>query len=741
MESNSFHPVATHSSRFTGPWSLSIRIGSIAILALKILIITWVDAARAATIRDGDDFSISIEPPGARVCIIFPQSARDPVACADLNLPQQPPNIPGSRYLAKGLIRFVDRGVAATAEFDVSFIPRFGLTVQDNAEAEAFARGVEEAIAHEHPGSKVREGTSHVEMRPIAGTKVARVVFDVDGLNRADRLRGEHYIWYFAWTTKEGGLYSFVLSEAGEHAAAVDAMADASALTLKVRNPAQPSPLSPERSPGFRLGVGLGLWFWFAVATLIHLLWAYVRPETGFTKPTSLASLPAGAPFLNAEELDVSTPARLRKPIRSAARALVIVGLFSGIHVSGYLDHDFRFFVADLVCVVVVVWCASRISKGLRSGSLLCAGLACAWCVVWGGYEVFRDLPRAMKVNLNFHSIFFTVIGLSLYFVPLAFLVRGLLAFRSLRAYQHRARNTGDPLANHPWEEGLYIRKHPRFVNKRSVSAHVVILLAPLPYLLVWASAHVPEEDSVSFLVGYNAAGVCMALAMVVWGTHIYRRARKEAMLPGSALVKKDSRPIVLYLRSFHDDSKIKLRARATDGRILLERLVKISFEELVTNHLWGYGPVLAIGNPRAKGKILLGAARDYLTDESWQQTAKDLMRQGSMIIAIAAATPGLAWEIETLVELGFMPKFALLLPPLESRELEARWQFLLGSAVGSRLPTQIDLSRARAVVFPDGHPIPIVGTKRNEWTYEAVLDEAALVIAYQVHITQSSFR
>jgi hypothetical protein len=189
----------------------------------------------------------------------------------------------------------------------------------------------------------------------------------------------------------------------------------------------------------------------------------------------------------------------------------------------------------------------------------------------------------------------------------------------------------------------------------------------------------------------------------------------------------------VLYLRSFHDDSKIKLRARATDGRILLERLVKISFEELVTNHLWGYGPVLAIGNPGAKGKPApLGAARDYLTDESWQQTVTDLMRQGSMIIAIAAATPGLAWEIGTLVELGFVPKFALLLPPLESWELEARWQFLLGSALGSRLPTQIDLSRVRAVVFPDGHPIPIVGNKRNEWTYEAVLDEAALVIAHQ---------
>lgn len=38
-----------------------------------------------------------------------------------------------------------------------------------------------------------------------------------------------------------------------------------------------------------------------------------------------------------------------------------------------------------------------------------------------------------------------------------------------------------------------------------------------------------------------------------------------------------------------------------------MERLVKISFEELVTDHLWGYGPVVAIGDPRAKCKATLG--------------------------------------------------------------------------------------------------------------------------------------
>ena len=229
-------PTQRRSSRFTGPCSFGIRIGSIAILSLGILTITWVDAARAVTIRDGDDFSMSIESPGARVCIIFPESARDPVACAGLNLPQQPPNHPGIRYLAIGVIRFVDRGVAATARFAVSFIPGSDSTEPDNTEAEAFGRGLEKTIVHEHPGSNVRGRSSHVEMRPIAGTNVVRVVFDLDGLNRADRPRGEHYICYSAWA--KGGLYSFLLSEAGEHAAAVDAMADASALTLKVRNPA-----------------------------------------------------------------------------------------------------------------------------------------------------------------------------------------------------------------------------------------------------------------------------------------------------------------------------------------------------------------------------------------------------------------------------------------------------------------------------------------------------------------------
>ena len=199
--------------------------------------------------------------------------------------------------------------------------------------------------------------------------------------------------------------------------------------------------------------------------------------------------------------------------------------------------------------------------------------------------------------------------------------------------------------------------------------------------------------------------------------------------------MKKDTRPIVLYLRSFQDDSKIKIRARAANGRILLERLVKIPFEEVVTDHLWGYGPVLAIGNPQMKSKpALLGAARDYVDDSTWQQKVSDLIHDAAMIVVVAGGTEGLAWEIDTIARLGSIWKLVLLFPPVNVHELQTRWQALASHVRENILPAQIDFAQARAVIFPKGQPVLITGTKGDDWTYEAALDEAALTIASERH-------
>ena len=94
---------------------------------------------------------------------------------------------------------------------------------------------------------------------------------------------------------------------------------------------------------------------------------------------------------------------------------------------------------------------------------------------VWfgAGMRFFHDLRR-MKVNLdfhsNFHSIFFTVIGLSLYFVPLAFLVRGLRFPISSRvpaeSAKHRRSSRQSPLGRrvvHP--EASEVRKQEKRIR------------------------------------------------------------------------------------------------------------------------------------------------------------------------------------------------------------------------------------------------------------------------------------
>jgi hypothetical protein len=192
----------------------------------------------------------------------------------------------------------------------------------------------------------------------------------------------------------------------------------------------------------------------------------------------------------------------------------------------------------------------------------------------------------------------------------------------------------------------------------------------------------------------------------------------------------KDARAPVLYLRSFRDDNDIKVRARASNGRILPERSIKISFEELVTDQLWGYGPVLALGDPQAQGQPApLGAARDYPGMARWEEKVTELMQQASMILAIAGGTDGLTWEINRIVGLGLLWKLVILLPPLDVGALESRWRILKTTSLGEILPSGMDLTHIRAVFFPEGHAVLISGNRQNDWTYEAVLDEAVLII------------
>lgn len=422
---------------------------------------------------------------------------------------------------------------------------------------------------------------------------------------------------------------------------------------------------------------------------------------------------------------DVSRIAALRQRLGRAASSLKVVGILSAAAVALDGSDHVNGWIAFALGILVLAL-AFPVGKWLKSGKTFAAGLVVVWLVAYSVWAFFASL-KSFRAGLNFYS----VVGLAVFLVPVYLLVRGLL---ELHGYKRRLATAGASfglLALNPWEDGNHgSRKHPKFLNKWSLRAYLFVLAAPMVWLFMAGSAlnrPDPVVTDSAELAGRRTFDVVMSVFVWLLMIYLYRRGRRHALLSGNELLKKDKRDVVLYLRSFLDDRSIKMRARASDGRIFPERFIKITFEELVTDHLWRYGPVVAIGDPRSRKKLVpLGAARDFEPDETWQQTATDLMGRASMIVAVAGRAEGFLWELDTVVRTGLTSKLVLVMPPVKRQELSERWRAITQRAIGRHLPSDVDLSSVRAVLVRENSTFLITAHKRNDWTYETVLDTAA---------------
>lgn len=444
--------------------------------------------------------------------------------------------------------------------------------------------------------------------------------------------------------------------------------------------------------------------------------------------------LAAGPSSPSPLKFDVSQVVRLRKSVGHASTALKFIALLLAIEVLSDLDAYVGTTVAILASILVTLGLFNTANR-LRSGSTG-AAIVAALCLLWAGWNAFDALRQSLRNGIDGFSVF----GMVMFVAPLYFLGLGLVEFIKHQRLESTATLESCSEGLNPWETRLPVNRRPHFVNRSSTAAYLFLVLSPLPWLFFVASAInwdiLTSADSAE-LLGRSLARIVMHAAALLGVAFIYRHARREAMLPGTDLQMTDPRKPILYLRSFEDDTRSKLWARATDGRIFLERLVRITFEELVTDHLWSYGPVVAIADPAGRSKHLpLGAARDYATNAEWQRKAIESMQKASIIVAIAGKTHGLLWEIETIMTLGFGRKLVLLLPPARMEELRNRWEFLVHSISAVNLQAEIDLAHTRAVLWPDGNPVLISADGHNDWTYEAVLDEAVHVLAaHQVNV------
>jgi hypothetical protein len=209
-------------------------------------------------IRDGEAFSITIGE-GARPCIVFPPALFDPGSCPkDSKAIAEAPQInPDSRVLALGSVAPDDHGKAAIAT-----VVATATHLADNTEpgdVREFARGMADGLVKSRPGAKVKVGPS-VRMVTIDGVHAARVTFDASGFSGQGL---DHIVSYAAWSRTCD--YSLTFMTAPAHAAAIDALADQTASSLHLAEPAPPA----EFRMGYAGGQGLGLSIGVALIVLL----------------------------------------------------------------------------------------------------------------------------------------------------------------------------------------------------------------------------------------------------------------------------------------------------------------------------------------------------------------------------------------------------------------------------------------------------------------------------------------
>jgi hypothetical protein len=172
---------------------------------------------------------------------------------------------------------------------------------------------------------------------------------------------------------------------------------------------------------------------------------------------------------------------------------------------------------------------------------------------------------------------------------------------------------------------------------------------------LLYAVLGGPDDDP---------AGLFGPIVMIV-GLFMYFRGRQKAAKakaadPAGPL--NDSRPDVLYLRSFQTDTSTTFK-KLTSGLT--------TEEEQLADVLRPFGDMVAIGRP-GESLPLPGAARIYATDAEWRGVVLDRMRSAPLVVIRAGTGTGLLWEFEQAFSNLHPAKIVIFVMNISKRDYSA---------------------------------------------------------------------
>lgn len=174
-----------------------------------------------------------------------------------------------------------------------------------------------------------------------------------------------------------------------------------------------------------------------------------------------------------------------------------------------------------------------------------------------------------------------------------------------------------------------------------------VICFAMIPATLFWMKQG--ASPSALFWLAFWAY-VGLTYKLTSWLSDKYRERQRKILMTAEELLKHDTRPHVLYLRSFKDDETTS-------------RLLNLSSEEQeFALTMLELGPFITFGEPGEETPEP-GAARMYVDHGDWQHRIENLMANAQLVVARIANSASFWWEITAAVRILKPERLLLLLP------------------------------------------------------------------------------
>jgi hypothetical protein len=206
-----------------------------------------------------------------------------------------------------------------------------------------------------------------------------------------------------------------------------------------------------------------------------------------------------------------------------------------------------------------------------------------------------------------------------------------------------------------------------------------LILAAPAAILVgLWILGKLDELGKLhgGFLGSCLELGVLGLVAFYLkrTGQDWYKHGKQRSAPRAESLISNDTRPPVVYLRSFEHDSvaaqgEIQYGGGGPQGWHELSWVAETEEEQLaqVMNEI---GPFVALGKP---GETLpeIGAARMYVGHDEWQSEVLELIRRARLVVLRAGETANFLWEFEMAVK-NLKPQSVIVLLPYDAAQYKA---------------------------------------------------------------------